>query len=79
MLAASERDEAKYKLHALRGVAANLGASRLAELARELERAINTGQENAALLHQFTTIFNKTTAAMKRIMTGLASSQIQSN
>lgn len=67
LLAAGERDEAKHKAHAICGVAANIGASRLAGLARQLERAIGTGQEDAALLCHFAATFDGTIGAMKQI------------
>ena len=67
LLAAGERDEAKHKAHAICGVAANIGASKLAGLARQLERAIGTGQEDAALLRHFAAIFDGTIAAIEQI------------
>ncbi|MGZ3241583.1 MAG: response regulator, partial [Burkholderiaceae bacterium] len=65
-LASGEFDEAKRNLHALRGVAATIGASKLAELARELGRTISSGQEDIALLRRFTGAFDATIAAIDK-------------
>ncbi|MBW8864808.1 MAG: response regulator [Verrucomicrobia bacterium] len=67
LLAAGEREEAKYKIHAIRGVAINLGASKLAEIGREIEHAIGSKQEDAAMLHRFTLALDGTIAAIEKI------------
>ncbi|MBI3229199.1 MAG: response regulator [Burkholderiales bacterium] len=54
LLDKNERLEAERMAHTLRGVAGNLGANRLAEIAAELEQAINQNADNQTeLLAQF--------------------------
>ena len=67
LLAAGEREEAKHRIHAMRGAAVNLGASRFAEQAREVEHAIGSAQEDAAMLRRFTAALDGTIAAMEQI------------
>jgi CheY-like chemotaxis protein len=67
LLTTGEREEVKHRIHAMRGAAVNLGASRLAEQAREIERAIGSAQEDAAMLHRFTVALEGTITAMEQI------------
>ena len=67
LLTAGERQEAKHRTHAIRGAAANLGAFKLAEHAREIEQAIGSGQENDAMLRQLTTALDGTMGAIEQI------------
>ncbi len=67
LLAAGEREEAKHKIHAIRGVAVNLGASKLAEIGREIEHAIGSKQEDAAMLRRLTSALDGTIAAIEKI------------
>jgi signal transduction histidine kinase/DNA-binding response OmpR family regulator len=46
-LAGREFDRAAAEVHSLKGAAANLGAARVAEMARRVERAIKTAREGA--------------------------------
>jgi len=54
LLAAGHRDEAAGAAHGVKGVAANLGATALAEAAGKLERAIRSATEDAQQLDSFT-------------------------
>lgn len=67
LLAAGEREEAKHKIHAIRGVAVNLGASKLAEIGREIEHAIGSKQEDAAMLRRLTSALDGTIDAIEKI------------
>ena len=66
-LAAGERLPAEHGAHAIRGAAANLGASALADLAGELEDAIRSGREDAELLERFAHAMNASIAAIGRM------------
>jgi two-component system sensor histidine kinase/response regulator len=52
-LAAGTREDAARHAHTIKGVAATLGAYTLADVARDLEQAIEQGREDAALLARF--------------------------
>jgi len=67
LLTTGEREEVKHRIHAMRGAAVNLGASKLAEQAREIERAIGSAQEDAAMLRRFTVVLDGTITAMEQI------------
>jgi two-component system sensor histidine kinase/response regulator len=66
-LAAGERLPAEHAAHAIRGAAANVGASPLAYLAGELEDAIHAGTEDAQLLERFTHAMNASLEAIGRM------------
>jgi signal transduction histidine kinase/CheY-like chemotaxis protein len=68
MLCAGERLTAEKTVHNLRGVAGNIGASALADMAGELEQAIHTGREDAALLERFAHVSEASVKAIQQIL-----------
>ncbi len=66
-LAAGERQQAEHAAHTIRGAAANVGASPLADMAGELEEAIRSGREDAQLLERFANAMNACLEAIRRM------------
>jgi signal transduction histidine kinase/CheY-like chemotaxis protein/HPt (histidine-containing phosphotransfer) domain-containing protein len=68
LLGAGDRLAASQAVHDLRGVAGNIGASALADVASELERAIRTEREDAALLERFAQVSAASVDAIRQIL-----------
>jgi signal transduction histidine kinase/HPt (histidine-containing phosphotransfer) domain-containing protein/ActR/RegA family two-component response regulator len=73
LLGAGERLSAEKTMHDLRGVAGNIGASALADVAGELEQAIRGTHEDAALLERFAQVYEASVKAIRQILPAGAS------
>ena len=63
-LAAGDRKTAERIAHTARGVSGNIGAGAVADAAARLERAIETGNESAALIAEFETALDAIVARL---------------
>ncbi|HYD59469.1 MAG TPA: response regulator [Noviherbaspirillum sp.] len=68
LLAAGDRAAAKRAAHTLKGLAGNLGATALAKVAEELEKAIHAGQEDDLLIADFAAVCASTVAAIRAMV-----------
>jgi CheY-like chemotaxis protein len=67
-LAAGERIDAQRIAHSIRGVAGNIGATALTDVARQLEKAIASGQEDGTLLQRFSNLTAATIAVLDKAL-----------
>ena len=64
-LAAGDKEKLCFEAHTIKGVAANLGAEALADVARQLELTVKKGEDPADDLAKLAAIMQQTLTAMR--------------